>query len=529
MTLNFYLSTYDPRNVSKTLTGMEAVIDADANTSLSGTFRDATNTFDPVVAVEMDAAYMFNFNYVEIVEWSRYYFVRERRVLLHGLIELQLEEDTLNTWSAWLLLFPGHVSRTESNLKPFLPDGMRPISRNVSRSVILPDSSHRDIFDVSNISVSESIDPTIVLSVANPGLGSLIRPYSVDSSHPTSDWAVDADPITTAQAAITFMYALTVDQLMAFYSYLNTTDWANNTAVSRLLLGHGAEGITGVVAYPFRLADTALASSKYHIVKNPGTTKHIYMFGEDTGCDAYLTYQNSNPIIDFGGFKYKDAATSFLDYEPYTTCQMYLPYCGTVDIPMAVMANGGITLKYMIDLATGSCQAILKGSTPDAYVKVVTGQIGVNVPILNSNANEHTIKRLHSLENVLQGMGSMVGGIAMTAAGGNGTGMLISGVKQTASGIHQMIYNPLTMSTTIPESSLGRALYCDPYCLISSVVDETPANYGHYVGYPYDQIVTALNTLSGRCVVDEIFGTFSDASEREMDDIRAKLRAGVIF
>ena len=78
----------------------------------------------------------------------------------------------------------------------------------------------------------------------------------------------------------------------------------------------------------------------------------------------------------------------------------------------------------------------------------------------------------------------------------------------------------LTTTVEILNKSLGR---------VEKLVDETPADYGAYVGYPYDQIVTALNTLSGRCVVDEIFGTFSDASEREMDDIRAKLRAGAIF
>ena len=527
VTIRFYMIQEDPRVLEKTLTGTEASIDFNAHSSMTGTFKEEVDLFEPRVLIEIDPYYINNFNYVKIDELGRYYFVREKRLVRTGLLELHLVEDVRMTWAADIKLKNGFVARTKSNLKPFLEDGRRPLARSVTRSVIGPTLLQQGQFDVSMPGVSPGADPTIILSVANPGLSSLIRPYSIVSRTDT-DWAVDADPIYTSGAITTFLYAVTVDQLAAFYDYLNTTDWANNTAVQRLLVGHGTDGIINVMAYPFKLAETALMTSKYGIVKDPGTAKHIYMYGEDTGKEAYITYQNCNPIIDFGTFKYKDAATSFLDYEPYTTCRMYIPYCGSIDIPMAVMANGGVTLKYVIDMGTGSCVAIVKGSSPDAYVQIVQGQIGVHVPILSSNANEVTKNTLQSLEQLIQGVIQTGAGMAMAGAGGGGVSSIVSGAKTITSSIHKMIYNPHTFSSTVTESSLGRALYCDPYCLISRVVDETPANYGDYVGYPYEQIAT-LNTLSGRCEVTELFGTFNKATAREMDAIREALREGTIF
>ena len=524
ITLNFYSLTEDQRKVSKTPT--PAVVGPGAATSLSGTFKDPVDTFEPRVIVELGDSYIHAFNYVQIYEWSKYYFVVDKEILQKGLVRLYLREDVRMTWASSILASSGMVTRTASNLKPFLDDPLRPLARSVTRSVITPSSIYQGQFNAEITSFNPGGDPTIILSVANPGLGSLVRPYSIVSRTDT-DWAVDADPIFTSGAVTTFLYALTVDQLLAFYTYLNTTDWANNTAVQRLLVGHGTEGIINVLAYPFRLAETALLTSKYGIVKDPGTAKHIYMYGEDTGTEAYITYQNCNPIIDFGTFKYKDAATSFLDLEPYTTCRMYIPYCGTIDIPMAVMTNGGVSLKYMIDMGTGVCQAILKGSSPDAYVQVVQGQIGVHVPILSSNANEVTKNQLHSLEQLVQGLLQTGSGMFSAAAGG-GVGGIISGMKTIGSGIHKMIYNPHTMSSTVTEPGMGRALYCDPYCLISRVVDETPANYGDYIGFPYEQIAT-LSGLSGRCEVSEIFGTFDGATAHEMDEIRKVLREGSIF
>ena len=68
ITLNFYSLTEDPRKVSKTPT--PAVVGPGAAVSLSGTFKDPVDTFEPRVIVELGDSYIHAFNYVQIFEWS---------------------------------------------------------------------------------------------------------------------------------------------------------------------------------------------------------------------------------------------------------------------------------------------------------------------------------------------------------------------------------------------------------------------------------------------------------------------------
>ena len=311
----------------------------------------------------------------------------------------------------------------------------------------------------------------------------------------------------------------------AFYNYLNAKDFGTGgSAIERLLVGHGVDGIIDVIAYPFRLANVGIPDSPYHIVKDPGSKKHIFMYGEDTNCECYITFQNCNPIIDFGTFKYKDSATSFLDYEPYTKCQMYLPYIGITDLPMEIMANGGIDLSYFIEMGTGKCQGILKSHNDACYVRTLAGQIGVNVPIMGSNANDTLKKWFANLTQITAGGLQMAQGIATMNPMG-----AINGIMNAGRGLmDQVINNQYVMKSTSLDSSLGRALHCDPYLFITSSVDETPSNYGHFVGYPLEDVVT-LSTMSGYTVVGEIFGTLPNATEREQSEIYRLLKSGVLF
>lgn len=530
MTLYLYNLVVDPRTVDKSGAGAINPVNF-SNLELGykaiGNLRDRCSIIDPVFTLELDNGDVGKFNYLYAVEWGRYYFVRETVVERTGLVTAYCHVDVLYTYKTTILNLSAYVERNETNAKPFLPDGRRVISRDVTKTIVTPDNMHKGIFDVSPVSATSIPDPTIILNVVNPSLGGLVRPYAVDLTHPTSDWAVDSDPNFTSGCLTSFLYAVSADQLGTFYAYLNAKDFGtgSNSAIERLLVGHGIDGVIDVIAYPFRLATVGgVPYSPYHIVKDPGTTKHIFMYGEDTGCDGYITFQNCNPIIDFGTFKYKNSAVSFLDYEPYTKCQMYLPYVGIVDLPMEIMANGGVDLSYFIEMGTGKCQAILKSHNDACYIKTLSGQIGVNVPLMGSNANETLKKWFGNLTQITAGGLQMAQGIiAMNP------GSVIGGVMTAGKGLlDQKINNQYIMSSTSLDSALGRALHCDPYLLITSSIDETPANYGHFVGYPLESVVT-LSTLSGFTIVGEVFGHIANEMEDEHDEIMRLLKSGVIL
>ena len=493
MTLNFYLTTYDPRTVSKTLTGSEAVIDADANTSLSGTFRDATNTFDPVVAVEMDAAYMFNFNYVQIVEWSRYYFVRERRVLLHGLIELQLEEDTLNTWSSWLLLFTGHVSRTATNLKPFLSDSRRVLSTETTKTILTATDAGTLTLQPSQVLKT---DFNVMLDVMNKDAPDYTRQLFFP---PTQPYLSTQGTGMMTGGMFSSRYATNYANAKEAFKYII------EHPISGLLFGQSMEAVVNCIVYPFEIKAYSTATS----------ATGMYMNGAALGAAVgYPLWDNPYAVLDLGKIKHS-TASSFLDYEPYTKAHLYLPYAGVIDIPMRWLCGNGIHIEYVIALATGEAQVVITSVDTNRYINTLNVQIGVKVPLASANS-------------VQQAQQYILGGLKAAASIPAMYVNPVAGGLTMASALTDLAFNPLVLKGQTPDSALARMLEYQPFVILEQVVDETPVDYGHYVGYPYDQIVT-LNTLSGRCVVDELFGTFSDASEREMDDIRAKLRAGVIF
>lgn len=74
---------------------------------------------------------------------------------------------------------------------------------------------------------------------------------------------------------------------------------------------------------------------------------------------------------------------SFLDREPYTTAELYIPFCGTVPISVADYIGHTITVKLAIDYLSGSCTAyVLCDSTP---LQSANGQIGIDVPVSGIN------------------------------------------------------------------------------------------------------------------------------------------------
>ena len=524
MTITVYRLQCDPRKVDKSGTGdlYTPTLSSWSGNVATGTLRDRCSITDPVFMLELDDTDVGAFNYLYVDEFARYYFVKETVVERTGLVSVYCHVDVLYSFKSGITALSAYVERNENDTRPFIRDDRRILSSEVTRTVVTPDVLHADQFKVSPVTATAMTDPTIIMSVANPALSGLIRPYAVDLTHPTDDWAVDANPDYTSGAINTFLYALTGSQLASFYTYLNTEDWGtSNTAVKRLLVDHGIEGVIDVYAYPFKMAEIALMTSKYHIVKDPGTTKHIYMYGEDTGCDAYITYQNCNPIIDFGTFSYATAPSSFMDFEPYTRCQMYLPYIGMTEIPMEVMANSGVSVKYFVDLATGKCQCLIKGS--DAYVQTLSGQIGVRVPLMGSNINDALKNTLHSMETAVKG-----GLQALASAPTLNIGGMISGAMQIARGAHTALYNPVTMTSTALESNLGRAQYCNPYALFTRQKDLTPGDYGKFIGYPKQDVVT-LSTLSGFTIVGEVFGHMAFAMEDEHKEIMSLLKTGVIL
>lgn len=491
ITLNFYSLTEDPRKVSKTPT--PAVVGPGAATSLSGTFKDPVDTFEPRVIVELGDSYIHVFNYVQISEWSKYYFVVDKEILQKGLVRLYLREDVLNTYSTEILALNAYVERTESNYKPLLADSRRTLLQSVQHTVLTPSSGTGSFDPTPNLATRRSY----VVVLANfPGVtGSKIY-TSTDPNRIFPGVAhIGSDTSTMA-------YAFTRAELEAFFQQYYATDWST---ILNGLAGNSSDGIVDVIAYPFQITDTTLFTSATPVT--PSMFNHSI-----TGAQAMKLVANPYILFDFGTFQ--QVTTDFLGREPYSEAVLFLPYVGEVNVPMAAL-NNGISVKYEVDVVAGEAMVTVVDNVTGVYVKTATARLGLHVPISRTN-------------NVEQARNGLLAGLSSINAIGGMQANPGQSLSALSGSMVKMGLNTAHYNVERPASTVARMLRFDPYVLITSSVDDSPLAYGHFVGYPY-QATTLLSGLSGFAVIGEVFGALTNATGREQDEAWKLLKSGVLF
>ena len=233
-------------------------------------------------------------------------------------------------------------------------------------------------------------------------------------------------------------------------------------------------------------------------------------------------------------FDIQPYSDTYLDYDPYTKIEVHVPFCGTVSVSADSCMKGTIEVKYIVDLVSGSCCAIIRCTDQFGNSKiysVVNGQCGVSIPFLSSE---------NTLDKVFGGIGS----IATGAVSGNALA-IVGGAAETATGIM-----PYTGAKTKGASNAGgaaavlgdRSLYVAIYHPqdMTGLDNETPNyqtdNYGNKVGYPatffgtlqqlrQDGLTAGQQHVYCECIADP--STIFGATDTEKEYIRQMLQGGV--
>ncbi len=70
----------------------------------------------------------------------------------------------------------------------------------------------------------------------------------------------------------------------------------------------------------------------------------------------------------------------FRDFEPYTKCEIVIPFCGSVDVPCCYFYEyGGITVKLTIDFITGACTGFVLAN--GITISSVSGNCAIDLPV----------------------------------------------------------------------------------------------------------------------------------------------------
>lgn len=272
-------------------------------------------------------------------------------------------------------------------------------------------------FNILSNAVVDTEDPYFFSDDSRPNGGFGDFDYSGDE--------IDFDALPTisvADSGFVTLFNPTEGQLKSLAQYM----WSGlfDIATFRKIFADPMDCIIGLSIVP--------------VTPPTGSAKELKVGNIGTG----LTF---NPLssqfveVDFNPLNIGLRTNSFMDFAPYTKCQIYLPFCGTFSLSVDDVCDADLILKYKIDLFTGACTAsikVVKTNSDGAQLKSVlyqfSGNVSANVPFTSTNYN-----------GFLQGILGTVGAVAGIATGGAGI---------TAAGAVSAINGAMSMKPEIERS-----------------------------------------------------------------------------
>ena len=229
---------------------------------------------------------------------------------------------------------------------------------------------------------------------------------------------------------------------------------------------------------------------------------------------------NINAVIDLGSCNFREYNKSFLDYAPYTTGRLVLPYCGTIPIDCAEFMGHEITAKMIVDVITGACCCCV--FLDDILTISAQGVCGVSIPMTGTDSASYASGVLGGITNAVTGVANAAIGIAT-----GDVNRAASGVAGAVGGAYGAATQPVEYAQSgTPTPSCGNWLPQIAYFIIDSPIPNVPDNYGHCVGYACE-IYDNLSAFSGFTVIANPDLTGFTATETEKEMIKQLMQEGI--
>ena len=234
--------------------------------------------------------------------------------------------------------------------------------------------------------------------------------FGQDEQNTTFGHGADTSPFTSS-------YVLTRQQLLAVARLFYTNDATLMDNIMEGLKLYGAkpvDAIAGLTLYPFDITEIVNTSGQNYMYWGS------YKMDLDFNIQKVYSMLNA-AYLDCGTIFLRPLFYSYLDYEPYTTLSVYLPFIGWQKVDIRPLIGKYVSVRYYIDIHTRACVAVIlaSGSSDGNGVMIAyyTGTIGVCLPVSASDFQAYANSALNS---ILQTAGGVVSG-ASTAIGAAGT------------------------------------------------------------------------------------------------------------
>lgn len=234
-----------------------------------------------------------------------------------------------------------------------------------------------------------------------------------------------------------------------------------------------------------------------------------------------MDYPESQYVqIDCGSIEIKHFYNAYIDYEPYTTCQIYLPYIGIESLNMDDIMGKTIHVIYRVDLLTGSCGAFIL--CDDVILYNFTGGCSSQIPVSGQS---------------FQSMVQSAINIATTTATAKGAGKTSKGEPVPSNkpqalaaslGSNVMSMKPDVTRAGSISSNVGMLSPQKPYLIFSVPRTCLPKGQNTYLGYPTFMSIE-LSSLKGYTEIERVWLNNMSCTDEEKKEIEERLQGGVIL
>lgn len=347
-----------------------------------------------------------------------------------------------------------------------------------------------------------------------------ITPSTPDNPQPptpptddTSD-PINPNDIVVPTGNMVKYYVLNSSDLQSIGAYLwNSEDSVYQAIIKDLeLMGSNPlDAIISVKTYPLDI-------TKFNTL-SPATFNIEIGKAVMGGIQAHTIIQ-TKPLIDVCNFTLERNYNDFMDFSPYTTYSIYLPYVGIIPLDTQGIYGKTIKVQLAIDIITGGGEYII--SIGDAPIRYEPCQIAVDISLSAIDNRE----RVNNIISALSGTATATLGASLL--GGNPLAI----ASATVGGIANTAVSD-ALSNNIKNGGQGGSIlnFINPqqvYLIKSHVPYQEPSNYNIQYGYCCNRY-GAISKIQGKVWVENPNLDIVPCTEGERNELKELLESGVVY
>ena len=485
---------------------------------IEGYLRDETSIINPTIVIEYNK--VIDFNYIYISTFNRYYFVNEVQSVRTNLWRLSLSCDVLMTYKDTILNYECFVNRNENDFNNYIEDNYLPLQHQ-------KEIEYQNITDTGTGGQYNFFQGWTLVFTSIATSSELPLDLDKDFVTPFKDYEGNESSVSSYECGSSNF------KVVQFMSTASTTYQEDLRTITSKMLEDD-----NIVSY-FISCIVFPVSNPVIYGADPNNYQSVNgLYYKDTKIelgDNRVTVLKTDviPPVRVGSAVIPAKFSSYLDYEPYASYEIWLPFHGWEKLPSLLVVGKTIEVFYVLNSDSTKASIIIKNSD-DKVVFQGECVIGVEIALNTSNNQEIQNRKISS---GIQTAGQVIGGALLMGVGavtGNPLALMGGG-----SMILGGVFNNLAQQQQLRAEGNGKisdgnaGLFSDRNVVVkksySKIAVDDITKYAKYVGRPLQEAKT-LNDLFGFTIVGGVHvENLPTATESEKQEIERLLKKGIIL